>query len=65
VYDEIYDLVDRYPSYAPLVALMNVRLAKWTGDAESARRNAQEAKRLGKLYQNPAAVELAGRLVPE
>ncbi len=65
VYDEIYDLVDRYPSYAPLVALMNLRLAKGTGDVESAHRNAQEAKRLGELYQNPAAVELAGRLVPE
>jgi tetratricopeptide (TPR) repeat protein len=65
VYDEIYDLVDRYPSYAPLVALMNARLATGTRDIESAARNAQEAKRLGELYQNPAAVELAGRLVSE
>ena len=59
VHDEIYDLADSYPSYAPLVALMNARLATGTGDAESARRNAQEAKRLGQLFQNPAVIEQA------
>jgi hypothetical protein len=62
VYDEIYDLADSYPSYAPLVALMNARLATWTGDAESAHRNAEEAKRLGQLFQNPAVIEQAAIL---
>jgi hypothetical protein len=65
VHDEIYDLVDSYPGYAPLVALMNARLAKCTGDAESARRNAQEAKRLGEIYQNSGVTEEASILVPE
>ena len=65
VHDEIYDLADSYPGYAPLVALMNARLAKCTGDAESARRNAQEAKRLGEIYQNSGVIEEANILVPE
>lgn len=65
VHNEIYDLADSYPGYAPLVALMNARLAKRTGDAESARSNAQEAKRLGEIYQNSGVIEEASILVPE
>jgi tetratricopeptide (TPR) repeat protein len=65
VQDEIYDLADTYPGYAPVIALMFARVATRTGDVESARRFAQKAKRLGGLYQNPGVVEEASILVPE
>jgi len=53
---ELGDLVRLYEGYAPLVYLMESRLAVWTG-ADDARGWIDETKRVAALYENPGVIE--------